>query len=73
VHDGFFLCRRFSNLRARVLLQKQDRLSILEKQLEQIDQEETCPLYLGMSRCDNNPARTSCLAEIESCLTDYGM
>ena len=46
---------------------------MLEKQLEQIDQEETCPLYLGMSRCDNNPARTSCLAEIESCLTDYGM
>ena len=56
-----------------MLLQKQDRLSILEKQLDQIDQDETCLLLLGKSRCDNNPARASVLAEIESCLADYGM
>ncbi|KAF7502934.1 hypothetical protein GJ744_004810 [Endocarpon pusillum] len=70
-HDQFFLCRRFDKLRARLLLLKQDRLSILEQRLDQVDQQETSLLFLGKSRCDGNTNRISLLSEIESCLTDY--
>jgi hypothetical protein len=71
-HDSYFLCRRFDKLRARLLLQKQDKLSMLEEQLEQVDYEETSPLYLGKSRCDRNAERISLLSEIDSHLADYG-
>ncbi|KAM3080652.1 hypothetical protein ACMFMG_005587 [Clarireedia jacksonii] len=70
-HDSFFLCRRFDKLRARLLLLKQDRLSILEQKLDQIDQEETSLIFLGKSRWDKNSDRISTLSEIESCLADY--
>lgn len=71
-YDPYFLCRRFSKLRARLLLLKQDRLSVLEQKLEQVDHEETSPLFLGKSRCDRNPERISLLSDIESCLANYG-
>lgn len=71
-HKPYFISRHFSKLRARLLLLKQDRLAILEQKLEQIDQEETSPLFLGKSRCDKNTDRITLLSEIESCLTDYG-
>ncbi|KAA6413164.1 MAG: hypothetical protein FRX48_02908 [Lasallia pustulata] len=70
-HDPFHLCRRFSNLRARLLLLKQDRLSLLEKQLERIDLEETAVLFLGSSRCDSNMKRKSILSDIDTALADY--
>jgi len=71
-HDSFHLCRRFSNLRARLLLLKQDRLSLLEKRLEKIDREEVELLLLGSSRDDTNIERISVLAEIDEALADYG-
>jgi hypothetical protein len=71
--DSFHLCRRFSNLRARLLLLKQDRLSVLEKQLEKIDREETAILFLGSSRSDSNEKRNSVLSEIDTVLADYGV
>jgi hypothetical protein len=71
-YDPYFLCRRFSKLRARLLLLKQDRLSVLEQKLEQVDHEETSPLFLGKSRCDRNSERISLLSDIESCLANYG-
>jgi hypothetical protein len=55
-----------------LLLLKQDRLSMLEQKLEQVDHEETSPLFLGKSRCDKNSERISLLSDIESCLADYG-
>ena len=67
------MCRRFHRLRARVLLLKQDRLTCLEAQLDQIDQNEKLPLYLGKSRGDTNPERKSVMSQIESALADYGM
>ncbi|KAK0714197.1 caspase domain-containing protein [Lasiosphaeria miniovina] len=70
-HDSFHLCRRFSNLRARLLLLKQDRLSLLEGRLEKIDQEEVTLLLLGSSRDDTNSERISVLAEIDAALADY--
>ncbi|PMD51350.1 uncharacterized protein K444DRAFT_707604, partial [Hyaloscypha bicolor E] len=71
-HNSFQLCRRFSNLRARLLLLKQDRLSMLERQLAEIDTEETTALFLGSSRCDNNVQRTAVLSDIDVALADYG-
>ncbi|KAI8629553.1 hypothetical protein F5Y19DRAFT_433455 [Xylariaceae sp. FL1651] len=70
-YDSYFLCRRFNKLRARVLLRKQDRLSVLEQRLEDVDQQEPSPLFLGKSRLDRNHHRLSLLAEIESTLEDY--
>ena len=71
-YEPYFLCRRFSKLRARVLFLKQDRLSVLEERLERIDHEEASPLFLGKLRCDRNLERTSLLSDIESGLADYG-
>ncbi|KAE8321315.1 hypothetical protein BDV39DRAFT_212541 [Aspergillus sergii] len=70
-HSPYFLCRSFNRLRARVLLLKQDRLSLLEQTLDKLDQEESCDLFLGRSRNDKNLERITTLAEIDSCLTDY--
>lgn len=68
---SFHICRRFSNIRTRLLLLKQDKLSLLEKQLEKIDQEETAILFLGKSRCDSNNERIQVLSQIDSALADY--
>ncbi|KAK3338128.1 hypothetical protein B0H65DRAFT_560981 [Neurospora tetraspora] len=70
-HGPYFLCRRFDKLRARILLLKQNKLSMLEERLEQVDSEEPSPLFLGKSRCDRNAERLSLLSQIEACLADY--
>ncbi|CAH0046003.1 unnamed protein product, partial [Clonostachys solani] len=70
-HKPYFVCRPFNKLRARLLLLKQDHLDILEKRLEEIDNQEPAPLFLGKSRFDRNEARKKVLAEIELCLEEY--
>ncbi|KAK3936714.1 hypothetical protein QBC46DRAFT_461337 [Diplogelasinospora grovesii] len=70
-HGPYFLCRCFNQLRARLLLLKQDKLSTLEQRLDEIDQHETSPLFLGKSRSDRNADRLSLLSDIETCLADY--
>ncbi|KAI1740752.1 hypothetical protein F4680DRAFT_447607 [Xylaria scruposa] len=70
-HNPYFICRRFDKLRARVLLRKQDKLSALEQNLEEVDQQESCVIFLGKSRIDNNTDRLSLLDKIESALHDY--
>ena len=71
-HSSFFVCRRFSTLRARLLLQKQDRIAELEHQLQHIDEEELQPLFLGSLRRDRNQSRERVLADIDVALQDYG-
>ncbi len=71
-YEPYFFCRRFSRLRARLLLLKQDKVTLLEQKLDEIDDQEGYPLFLGMSRSDKNTSRASVLSEIESCLADYG-
>lgn len=71
-HVPFFLCRRFNRLRARLLLLKQDKLSLLEEKLDNLDRNERSPLFLGKSRLDANVERLSTIAAIESSLKDYG-
>jgi hypothetical protein len=72
-YEPFFICRRFNRLRARLLLLKQDKLSILEQRLDQVDEQETSLLFLGKSRCDQNAERSSILLDIEASLADYGI
>jgi hypothetical protein len=68
----FHICRRFSTLRARLLLLKQDNVSVLEKKLEQVDRDEKAQLFLGKSRADKNVKRQEILGEIDTALADYG-
>ncbi|CAF9941261.1 MAG: hypothetical protein HETSPECPRED_003034, partial [Heterodermia speciosa] len=70
-HRPWLICRRFDKLRARIVLLKQDKLSLLEQRLERVDHEETSLLFLGKSRCDGNRDRLSTLSEIEAALADY--
>ncbi|KAI0595954.1 hypothetical protein F4775DRAFT_594752 [Biscogniauxia sp. FL1348] len=70
-HNSFFICRRFNKLRARLLLVKQDRLAVLEEQLESIDSAEECPLFLGSRRDDTNVERGEILHNIDRALADY--
>jgi hypothetical protein len=55
-----------------LLLLKQDRLTLLEKELEKIDREEADLLCLGSSRDETNSERISVLAAIDVALADYG-
>ncbi|KAG7404065.1 hypothetical protein Forpe1208_v015790 [Fusarium oxysporum f. sp. rapae] len=70
-HRPWFICRRFDQLRARLLLLRQDRITVLEKQLQEIDKSEESLLFLGMSRVDQNQSRLSTLSMIETALADY--
>ena len=71
-HSSFYVCRRFSTLRARLLLQKQDRIAKLEHQLKRIDEDELQPLFLGSLRRDLNPSRENVMCDIDVALQDYG-
>ncbi|KAI1214270.1 uncharacterized protein F4807DRAFT_119498 [Annulohypoxylon truncatum] len=70
-HNGFFICRRFIRLRARLLLLKQDRISCLEEQLDKADEDDTLPFFLGKSRGDPNAERLSILSQLDDSLADY--
>ena len=70
-HNSFHLGRRFKTLRTRLLLLKQDKLSLLEKQLDDIDRKETTLLCLGSCRNDDNSERQTVLSQIDSALADY--
>ena len=72
-HPSFHVCRRFSRLRARLLLIKQDELSSLETQLDEVDRQETRLLFLGSRRLDKNGERLELIAKIDGALSDYGM
>ncbi|KAF2228961.1 hypothetical protein EV356DRAFT_496982 [Viridothelium virens] len=71
VDGSLHICRRFGVLRARVLLAKQDGISVLEKQLEHIDNEEHSPLFLGSLRDDRNVQRARVMTEIDMALAEY--
>ena len=71
-HPSFNVCRRFSSARARLLLLKQDKVSILEKSLLDADANEARPLFLGSSRRDTNAVRLGILTELDAALKDLG-
>ena len=71
-HSAFSLSRRFTVVRARLLLVKQDRVSALEGQLRELDEQEQRPLFLGSLRRDGNTERANLLSELDPALADYG-
>ena len=71
-HPSFAISRRFLAMRARLLVLKQDQLSLLEEQLDRIDHEEPRKLFLGCSRRDGNESRKNIVTAIDRQLKDYG-
>jgi hypothetical protein len=71
-NESFYVCRKFSRARARLLLLKHDKVVMLQDKLEAIDRAETKSLFLGASRLDTNPERSSTLCELDHCLADLG-
>ncbi|KAK3343400.1 hypothetical protein B0T25DRAFT_554244 [Lasiosphaeria hispida] len=70
-HAPFHISQRFSRLRSRLLLLKQDEISVLEAQLDAVDEAETNALYLGNRRRDRNEVRKRVVDEISLALRDY--
>ncbi|KAL8696654.1 MAG: hypothetical protein Q9224_002684, partial [Gallowayella concinna] len=69
-HPAFNLSRRFTVARARLLLQKQDRVSVLEEKLQVVDREEQRLLFLGSLRRDTNTEREDLLSELDHALVE---
>ena len=72
-HPDFCLSPRFSNARARILLQKQQIVESLEKKLEELDAEEQPALWLGSFEDDGSKERRVVLGNLDTALKDYGM
>ncbi|KAK5683304.1 hypothetical protein LTS10_004835 [Elasticomyces elasticus] len=68
--ESFSLYRRFGYLQSRLLLDKQDELRLLEKQLDDMDNAETDPAGL-ISRNGQGLLRTELLVQIETKFRDY--
>jgi len=71
-HGAFHIFRRFSDVRARLLLLAQDKIVHLEEQLMRIDQAEKSPFFLASSREDKNAERQLVLSQLDTCLEAYG-
>lgn len=56
----------------RLLLAKQDKLSILEKRLNKLDREEPAPVFLSSMRMNGSSERAAIISEIEDALGSYG-
>lgn len=56
----------------RLLLLKQDEITLLEAALDNSDNEETRPLFLGNARRDANPDRKQIIQKLTTALAEYG-
>ncbi|MCJ1249358.1 hypothetical protein MMC30_006581 [Trapelia coarctata] len=63
--------RRFSTVRMRLLLLKQDQITKLESELNTLDETEVNPMFLGTIRGDLNEARRAKLIELDEALAKY--
>ncbi|KAF2184808.1 hypothetical protein K469DRAFT_708576 [Zopfia rhizophila CBS 207.26] len=70
-HEAFQNVRRFTRTRMRLLLLKQDEITMLEEKLDTIDSKEDCALFLGCSRRDNNTERQQVVQQLSTALTEY--
>ncbi|KAH9880615.1 hypothetical protein IAQ61_000909 [Plenodomus lingam] len=70
-HNSFQICRSFRQLRTRLLLIKQLKLSDLEEQLIKLDNEEQRGSILASNRQDNNLSRKQVIVDIDQALADY--
>ena len=59
-------------MRMRLILYKQDEISLLESELNAIDNAEDRPLFLGARRRDRNEGRKMKLQDLDAALIEYG-
>ncbi|RAH67300.1 uncharacterized protein BO66DRAFT_458154 [Aspergillus aculeatinus CBS 121060] len=70
-HASFQKFRRFTEVRMRLLLLKQDEISVLEQALSRADADEPHGLFLGCARRDQNSTRKKILDELRTHLAEY--
>jgi hypothetical protein len=71
-HNSFQLYRRFTSIRTRMLLQKQHEISLLEKELDESDENEKNPLFLSSVRRDTCILRQDIFSKLKDAMKDYG-
>lgn len=69
----FMLFRGFGQLHARVLLQKQDEITEIEQQLNELDKIEANAFSLRSRRMDTSVERRKLVADAEQKLLDYSI
>lgn len=57
----------------RLLLLKQDEITVLEDSLDSIDSQEDRVLFLGCARRDVNQERKQLIGKLTRALADYGI
>ncbi|KAK8061059.1 hypothetical protein PG997_015280, partial [Apiospora hydei] len=70
-HPALHNFRRFTRVRMRLLLLKQDEITVLEEKLDQIDDAEARELNLGCARLDNSEERLQVVDKLRSSLAEY--
>ncbi|KAK4205084.1 hypothetical protein QBC40DRAFT_325700 [Triangularia verruculosa] len=70
-HPSFQAFRRFTRLRMRLALIKQDEIARLEHKLDDLDSAESRSIFLGCIRRDQNEDRRRVLESIEKALSEY--
>lgn len=68
---NLMLFRGFGQLHARVLLQKQDEITEIEQQLNELDKIEANAFFLRSRRMDPSIERKKLVADAEQKLLDY--
>jgi hypothetical protein len=71
-HPALHNFRRFTRVCMRLLLLKQDEISVLEERLDRIDDEEGREFRWGCSRYDDNDERLRVVERLQSSLAEYG-
>lgn len=71
-HPSFRNFRRFTRIRMRLLLLKQDEVSVLEERLDELDSREDRVIFLGSIRRDVNPERQQTIQALKDALEEYG-
>jgi hypothetical protein len=71
--EDFAIYRRFGYLQARLLLDKQDQLRLLEEKLDQHDRADPVRHTRKGLTPEQYATRTKLLQEVESVFTSYGM
>lgn len=71
-HPAFFVFRRFTRTRMRLLLQKQNEILSLLEALDKMDREEAVRLSLSYFLRDSNLARHQIVGKLTKALEEYG-
>lgn len=71
-HPSFHNFRRFTRIRMRLLLWKQDELCRLEERFDEIDSRDNHALLLGCMRRDTNSERLQIVQSLSTALAEYG-